>query len=61
MGHLPALQGDAHNSLKSADSLTRKGKERKQRSQVDIKIEHVDLIRDDFWLTKPWLLMGKTR
>ena len=40
-------------------SKTQQEKDRKRRANASIVIEHVDLIKDDFWERKPWLLSGK--
>ncbi|MCJ1236321.1 tRNA-His guanylyltransferase [Varicellaria rhodocarpa] len=37
-------------------SKTRKEKEQKRRAKAAIVIEHVDIIKDEFWETRPWLL-----
>ncbi|KAF2030575.1 hypothetical protein EK21DRAFT_65185 [Setomelanomma holmii] len=41
-------------------SRTQKDKDRKKRSKAKILIEHVDIIRDEFWDKRPWILSGKT-
>ena len=41
-------------------SRTQKDKDRKKRSKAKIITEHVDLIKDDFWEKRPWILSGKT-
>jgi tRNA(His) guanylyltransferase len=41
-------------------SRTQKDKDRKKRSKARIITEHVDLIKDDFWEKRPWILSGKT-
>lgn len=38
-----------------------KENERKLRTRAKIETEHVDLINDGFWLTRPWLLNDKPR
>jgi tRNA(His) guanylyltransferase len=37
-------------------SKTQKEKERKRRSKAEIVVQHVDIIKDDFWNDRPWLL-----
>ncbi|KAJ4395268.1 tRNA-His guanylyltransferase [Neurospora sp. IMI 360204] len=34
-------------------------KERKARTKARIVVEHLDIIRDEFWERRPWLLSGK--
>lgn len=41
-------------------SRTQMDKDRKKRSKAKIIIEHVDVIKDDFWEKRPWILSGKT-
>lgn len=51
--------GEEESSYGIVGSKTQKEKERKLRTKATIATEHVDLIKDDFWLTKPWLLSGR--
>ncbi len=44
------------NSKKSELSKTQRGMERKRRVKASITIEHTDIIRDEFWDQRPWLL-----
>ena len=37
-------------------SRTQKEKERTPRVRASIKIAHTDIIKDDFWNQRPWLL-----
>lgn len=41
-------------------SRTQKDKDRKKRSKAQVLIEHVDVIKDEFWEKRPWILSGKT-
>ncbi|OJD35366.1 trna guanylyltransferase [Diplodia corticola] len=40
-------------------SKTAAEKERKRRAKATVAVEHVDVIRDDFWLRRPWILSGR--
>ncbi|KAI9682835.1 MAG: tRNA-His guanylyltransferase [Bathelium mastoideum] len=40
-------------------SKTQTAKEQKARKKARIAIEHVDMIRDEFWVRRPWILSGK--
>ncbi|MCJ1386374.1 tRNA-His guanylyltransferase [Xylographa soralifera] len=40
-------------------SKTQKEKEKKKRAKTSILVEHLDLIKDDFWQRRPWLLSGQ--
>ncbi|KAL0264303.1 tRNA-His guanylyltransferase [Diplodia seriata] len=34
-------------------------KEKKRRAKATVAVEHVDVIKDDFWLRRPWILSGR--
>ena len=38
---------------------TQAEKERKRQAKATIRVEHLDIIRDDFWGQRPWLLSSK--
>ena len=40
-------------------SKTQQGKEKKRRAKAPIVVEHVDIIKDEFWERRPWLLSDK--
>jgi len=40
-------------------SKTQKEKMKKARQKAEIVVEHVDVIKDEFWLRRPWLFSGK--
>lgn len=40
-------------------SKTQKEKMKKARQKAKVIVEHVDVIKDEFWLRRPWLLSGK--
>jgi tRNA(His) guanylyltransferase len=40
-------------------SRTQRDKDRKRRTKARIVIEHVDIIKDEFWERRPWILSGK--
>jgi len=40
-------------------SNTQKEKMKKARQKASIVVEHIDIIKDEFWLRRPWLLSGK--
>ena len=46
------------NSEKSELSKTQMEKERKRRVKASITMESTDIIRDEFWNQRPWLLSG---
>jgi len=40
-------------------SKTQKEKMKKARQKAEIVVEHIDVIKEEFWLRRPWLLSGK--
>ncbi|KAK8245990.1 tRNAHis guanylyltransferase-like protein Thg1 [Phyllosticta capitalensis] len=52
-------------SMTSADaaiavvSKTQAEKEKKRRAKAGVKVEHVDVIKDEFWQRRPWILSGR--
>lgn len=40
-------------------SKTQREKERKRKAKAPIVVEHVDIIRDEFWERRPWLLSDR--
>ncbi|KAF4635013.1 hypothetical protein G7Y89_g3083 [Cudoniella acicularis] len=40
-------------------SKTQEEKDRKRRAKARITVQHVDIIRDEFWERRPWLLSNK--
>ena len=40
-------------------SRTQAEKDHKSRTKARITVEHLDIIKDDFWDRRPWLLSGK--
>lgn len=40
-------------------SKTQAEKVKKARARARVVVEHVDLIKDEFWNKRPWILSGK--
>ena len=40
-------------------SKTQAEKDRKKREKARVLVEHLDIIKDDFWERRPWLLSNK--
>lgn len=40
-------------------SKNQRDKDRKKRSKAKVLCEHVDIIKDEFWEKRPWILSGK--
>ncbi|CEI64631.1 tRNA(His) guanylyltransferase [Fusarium venenatum] len=57
----------SHNITQTIDSQaeptqqskTQKDKDKKSRAKARVVVEHVDIIKDDFWDRRPWLLSNK--
>ena len=43
----------------TTQSKTQFEKDKKKRAKARVTIEHLDIIKDDFWDRRPWLLSGK--
>lgn len=54
-----AASKDASGGRPVQMSRTQREKDRKKRSKAKIVIAHVDLIKDDFWEKRPWILSGR--
>ncbi|KAF4302203.1 putative tRNA guanylyltransferase protein [Botryosphaeria dothidea] len=56
-----ALETDTSETRAQEQPLSKTAaeKERKKRAKARIAVEHVDVIRDEFWLRRPWILSGK--
>lgn len=54
---IPAVVNSEISDLSEAE----KEKERKGRVKASIAIEHTDIIKDDFWDQRPWLLSGDSQ
>ena len=42
-----------------AQSKTQEENDRKRRAKARITVQHVDIIKDEFWERRPWLLSNK--
>jgi len=40
-------------------SKTQTEKDKKKRAKAPIVVQHLDIIKDDFWDRRPWLLSNK--
>ncbi|KAB8304479.1 hypothetical protein EYC80_003870 [Monilinia laxa] len=40
-------------------SKTQAEKDRKRRAKARITVQHIDVIKDEFWEKRPWLLSNK--
>ena len=55
----PAANKEGSNGRPVQMSRTQKEKDRKKRSKAKVVVAHVDLIKDEFWEKRPWILSGK--
>ncbi|KAK1636022.1 tRNAHis guanylyltransferase [Colletotrichum phormii] len=61
------VEPGTHNAAQAADALaepvqqskTQAEKDKKKRTKARVVIEHLDIIKDDFWDRRPWLLSNK--
>ena len=61
------VEPGSHNAETEADrvaepviqSKTQAEKDKKKREKARVLIEHLDIIKDDFWDRRPWLLSNK--
>ena len=40
-------------------SKTQEEKDKKRRAKAMVTVQHVDVIKDEFWARRPWLLSNK--
>lgn len=52
-------EGGEEQLLTSQLSRTQQEKVRKLQRKAQVVVEHVDIIKDDFWERRPWILSGK--
>lgn len=50
---------DGATAVPETMSKTQLDKQRKARRKAKVVTQHVDIIKDDFWLQRPWLRNGK--
>lgn len=50
---------DMSSAVPEVKSKSQLEKEKKARTKAKIVVEHLDIIRDEFWERRPWLLSGK--
>ena len=43
----------------AAQSKSQAEKDKKRRAKAKVVVEHVDIIKDEFWERRPWILSGK--
>lgn len=60
----PSSQKTAANDVDNIaepvqQSKTQAEKEKKLRNKAQVTIHHLDIIKDDFWDSRPWLLSNK--
>jgi tRNA(His) guanylyltransferase len=54
-----ANEDDGLEVEQAETSKTQAEKDRKKKAKARITVQHVDIIRDDFWERRPWLLSNK--
>jgi hypothetical protein len=58
-GWAAGTQSQSSEGRPIQQSRTQRDKERKKKSKAAVLMEHVDVIRDEFWEKRPWILSGK--
>ena len=66
-GQYELVEPGTHNATAEADNLaepvqqskTQAENDKKRRAKARIVVEHLDIIKDDFWDRRPWLLSNK--
>lgn len=59
-GSIEHVDEDLANTMEIAElSKTQQEKEKKRREKAVITVQHVDIIKDEFWERRPWLLSNK--
>lgn len=61
------VEPGTHNTAQEVDDLgepieqskTQVEKDRKKRTKARVVIEHLDIIKDEFWDKRPWILSNK--
>lgn len=61
------VEPGSHNAAEEADNLgepveqskTQAEKEKKRRTKARVVIEHLDIIKDEFWDKRPWILSNR--
>ncbi|KAF2435585.1 tRNAHis guanylyltransferase [Tothia fuscella] len=48
------------SSLPEELSKTAQEKEKKSKRKAGVKAEHIDIIKDEFWQRRPWILSGRS-
>jgi len=52
-------EGDNMEVEQPEISKTQAEKDRKKKAKARITVQHVDIIKDEFWDRRPWLLSNK--
>ncbi|KAI9837033.1 MAG: Glucose-responsive transcription factor [Sarea resinae] len=53
------VSADAAAADQSGLSKTQQERDRKRRAKAHIVVQHLDIIRDDFWERRPWILSNR--
>lgn len=54
-----SVQEETSPLQEDTPSKTQQEKIRKLRRKVQVVVDHVDIIKDEFWERRPWILSGK--
>jgi len=61
------VEPDSHQVAEEVENMTEPAQQsrtqmendRKKRAKARVTVEHLDIIKDEFWDRRPWLLSGK--
>ncbi|KKK18930.1 hypothetical protein P175DRAFT_0499560 [Aspergillus ochraceoroseus IBT 24754] len=55
----PSIEQDEGSSVPEAISKSQQEKLKKLRRKAQVVVNHVDIIKDEFWERRPWILSGR--
>jgi tRNA(His) guanylyltransferase len=58
---VPELEDEysAQTAAEKETAKTQDEKDRKRKAKAKVTVQHVDVIKDEFWERRPWLLSNK--
>ena len=59
METVAAIEDDPSNVDAMEMSKSQAEKDKKKKAKARITVQHVDIIKDEFWQRRPWLLSNK--
>jgi hypothetical protein len=64
LNHPPDIVKQSSGSRETSDvpealSKSAAEKDKKRKAKARVVIDHLDIIKEDFWVQRPWILSGK--